>query len=78
MGQRPVCVVHNHDFAKEVDLQPKVVKFSQNVQIGRRGKLTSVTITCSRRGFGGKVPTCRRLWGFGGKAPSHYMILCNA
>ena len=26
----PVCVAHNHDFAKEGD-QPKVMKFSQNV-----------------------------------------------
>ena len=33
------------------DLQPKVMKFSQNVEIGRRGELTSVTITCCRQGF---------------------------
>ena len=25
----PVCVAHNHDFAKEGNLQPKVVKFSK-------------------------------------------------
>ena len=26
---RPVCVAHNHDFAKRGDLQPKVIQFSQ-------------------------------------------------
>ena len=33
-GQKPgpVCVAHNHDFAKGGgNLQPKVMKFSQNV-----------------------------------------------
>ena len=32
-GQKlgPVCVAHNHDFAKGRDLQRKVMKFSQNV-----------------------------------------------
>ena len=31
-GQKPgpVCVAHNHDFAKERDLQPTVIKFFQN------------------------------------------------
>ena len=28
---RPVCVALNHGFAKGGDLQPKVMKFSQNV-----------------------------------------------
>ena len=49
---RPVCVAHNYDFAKGGDLQPKVVKFSQNVWIGRRPELTSVTETCRKRGLG--------------------------
>ena len=41
MGQRyrrieglkpgPVCVAHNHDFTKGRDLQPTVMKISQNV-----------------------------------------------
>ena len=32
-GQKlgPVCEAHNHDFATGGDLQPKVIKFSQNV-----------------------------------------------
>ena len=32
-GQKPgpVCVAHNHDFATGGDLQPKVMKFSENV-----------------------------------------------
>ena len=32
-GQKlgPVCEAHNHDFARGGDLQPKVIKFSQNV-----------------------------------------------
>ena len=49
-GQKPgpVCVAHNHDFAKGGDFQPKVMKFSQNVQIGRRGELTSVIKTSHR------------------------------
>ena len=29
--------------------------------------MTSVTITCRRRGFGGRVPSRRKLWGFWGK-----------
>ena len=42
-GQKPgsMCVAHNHDFAKGRDLQPTVIKFSQNVYIGRRGELRS-------------------------------------
>ena len=47
-----VCVAHKYDFAKGGDLQPKVVKFSQNVWIGRRRELTSVTETCRKRGLG--------------------------
>ena len=27
----PVCVAHKHDFAKGEDIQPTVIKFSQNV-----------------------------------------------
>ena len=75
---RPVCVAHNHDFAKGGDLQPKGLNFSQNVVIGRRDKLTSVTKTCRRWGFGGRVSSRRRLWGPGVEAPSRWAILYNA
>ena len=79
-GKKPrlVCVAHNHDFSKGGDIQPKVMKFFQNVEIGKRGELISVTKTCHRRGFGGRVLSRRRLWGSGGKALSRWVILCNA
>ena len=75
-GQKPgpMCVAHNHDFAKEGDFQPKVMKFSQNVKIGRFSELTSVTKSSRRWGFGGRVPSRQRLWGFFVLAPGQFFV----
>ena len=57
-GQKPgpVCVAHNHDLAKGKDLQPTVIKFSQNISIGRRGELTSVNKNATQTGVWGWSP----------------------
>ena len=59
----------NQDFAKGEELKPKVIKFSKNFSIGRRGEQTSVTQTYHRRGPEEGAPGLRGLWGSGGKVP---------